>query len=397
MSAAPVVIAAGGTGGHVVPALAVAEALAIRHVPVIWIGTRQGLEARLVPTAGIDIRWIDVVGLRGKGIVGTLFGPLRLLRACWQSLALLMQLQPRAVLGMGGFVSGPVGLMALLLRRPLVLHEQNAIAGMTNRRLARFATTVLTAWPNVFADSVAARDVGNPVRRDIAKLAERRTPEALLGSAEVDATDGSTGVCPEAPDSAPLRLLVVGGSRGARILNETVPAALARLSRPVRVRHQSGDVEASAVRARYAELCERADGIRVDPFIEDMAAAYAETDLVICRSGAMTVTELAALACPSILVPFPHAVDDHQSANARRLADAGGAVCIDQTDFSAERLATEIATVDDDRSRLREMSASARRCFREGAAEAVADALIAAASSNGRGATTIDATREAGR
>lgn len=382
MSAAPVVIAAGGTGGHVIPALAVADVLAARHVPVIWVGTRQGLEARLVPAAGIDIRWIDVTGLRGKGIVGSLSAPLRLLRACWQSVSLLLRIRPRAVLGMGGFVSGPVGLAALVLRRPLVLHEQNAIAGMTNRRLARYATTVLAAWPGAFAASINTREVGNPVSRDIAKAAERSESTAASRLA--------------APDDAPLRLLVVGGSRGARILNQTVPAAVGQLSRPVLVRHQSGDAEADAVRARYAALDGNVGTIRVEPFIDDMAAAYADTDLVICRSGAMTVTELAALACPSILVPFPYAVDDHQSANARRLADVGGGVCIDQSELSATRLATEIADFDRDRPSLRKMSASARRCFRAGAAEAVADALISA-STNGMGDPVIDGAREAGR
>lgn len=363
MNGAPVVVAAGGTGGHVVPALAVADVLASRDVPVIWLGTKSGLEARLVPAAGIEIRWIDVAGLRGKGLIGSVTGPLRLLRACVQCLRLLMQLRPRAVLGMGGFVSGPVGLAALLLRKPLVLHEQNAIAGLTNRWLARFATRVLSAWPGAFDNDARVLAVGNPVRRDVADLAEHVRASAELHKTETEA----------AAIRAPLEVLVVGGSRGARVLNETVPAAVALLERAVNVRHQSGQADAEAVRERYAAL---SSGAQVEPFIDDMAAAYRTADLVICRSGAMTVTELSALGLPSILVPFPHAVDDHQNANARRLSDAGGAVRITQDVLSPARLAVEIERLDVDRSALAQMADAARRCFLPGAAEAVADALM---------------------
>ena len=375
MSAAPVVIAAGGTGGHVVPALAVADVLAAREVPVIWLGTRAGLESRLVPAAGIDIRWIDVTGLRGKGALGTLSGPLRLVRAVVQSVRLLGQLRPRSVLGMGGFVSGPVGLAALALRRPLVLHEQNAVAGLTNRRLARHATRVLAAWPGAFGeDGGRALAVGNPVRRDIAAFADAARADTALA-----AGPGAS--------RAPLRLLVVGGSRGARALNEVVPAAVAALAVPLRLRHQTGAHDAEVVRARYARAAPAGGAatagtsrpdvqVSVEPFIDDMAAAYREADLVICRSGAMTVTELAALGVPSILVPFPHAVDDHQSANGRHLADAGGALLIPQAALDAGRLADEIRRLDADREALGAMARAARSRFRPGAAEAVADALL---------------------
>jgi len=372
---APVVIAAGGTGGHVVPALAVADVLAARHVPVVWLGTRAGLEARLVPAAGIEIRWIDVAGLRGKGLVGTLTGPSRLVRACLQSVAALRALRPRAVLGMGGFVSGPVALAALACRCPLVLHEQNAIPGMTNRLLARFATRVFSAWPGVFAASVDARTVGNPVRHDIAALA-RTARDARPregdgpGTAPVSGSNDERGGATTA--SAPLRVLVVGGSRGARALNETVPGAIARLGERVTVRHQSGLDEADAVRARYADV---AATVSVEPFVDDMARAYAEADLVVCRSGAMTVTELAALGVPSILVPFPHAVDDHQSANARRLSDEGAAVLMPQATLTSGRLADEIRRLDTARDALRAMGVAARGTFLAGAAETVADAL----------------------
>ena len=373
---APVVIAAGGTGGHVVPALAVADVLAARDVPVVWLGTRAGLEARLVPAAGIPVRWIDVAGLRGKGVVGALTGPARLARACVQSVTALRELRPRAVLGMGGFVSGPVGLAALVCRCPLVLHEQNAIPGMTNRRLARFATRVFSAWDDVFPAGIDARVVGNPVRGDIAALvrsglaADRRIADGGIGGGA-----GGGGAGGERTGRAPLRVLVVGGSRGARALNETVPPALRALGTRVEVLHQSGADEAEAVRARYAGAAVAA---RVEPFVDDMARAYAEADLVVCRSGAMTVTELAALGVPSILVPFPHAVDDHQSANARRLSTRGAAVLIPQSELAAERLAAEIERLDADRAALEAMGAAARGAFVPGAAEAVADALSAA-------------------
>jgi len=390
MSGAPVVIAAGGTGGHVVPALAVADVLAARDVPVVWVGTRAGLESRLVPAAGIDIRWIDVAGLRGQGVLGTLIGPLRLGRAIVQSVRLLRELRPRAVLGMGGFVSGPVGLAALGLRLPLVLHEQNALAGMTNRRLARFATRVFSAWPGVFPDDVSARAVGNPVRRDMAVLAARTRGDAGSranpGSAAADPARGAI-----ASSATPLHVLVVGGSRGARVLNETVPSAIARLDAPVAVRHQTGSADLDAVRARYADASRdaaadvatagRADVV-VEAFIDDMASAYARADIVVCRSGAMTVTELAALGVPSILVPFPQAVDDHQSANARRLSTIGGAVLMPQSTFTAASLAAELSRLSADREALARMAATAREDYRAGAAEAVADALMQVDATN---------------
>ena len=389
MSTAPVLIAAGGTGGHIVPALAVAEVLAARGVPVVWIGTRTGLEARMVPAAGIDIRWIDITGLRGKGLVDTVSGPPRLVRACLQSLALVRSLRPRAVLGMGGFVSGPVGLAALALRRPLVLHEQNAVPGLTNRRLARFASHVFGAWPGAFPERVGARVVGNPVRRDVARLAARAEP-ASRERATVGAEDGG---------APPLRVLVVGGSRGARVLNETVPAAVRALGLPLRVRHQTGAAEEAAVRARYAGVSTETAEITVEPFIEDMAAAYLGADVVVCRSGAMTVTELAALGMPSILVPYPHAVDDHQSANARHLADTGAAVLMPQPELTPDTLAAVLGRLAGDRATLARMGVAARDAFRAGAAEAVADALTGEGVEEGaaRGPSLSAAHARAGR
>lgn len=359
----PVLVAAGGTGGHVIPALAVAEVLRQRDVPVIWLGTRDGLEARLVPAAGIEVRWISVAGLRGKNLLQTLIGPLKLLRSCVQSLRLVHSLKPRAVLGMGGFVSGPVGIAALLSRTPLVLHEQNAVAGMTNRWLSSRATRVFSAWPGVFTSVDGVQVVGNPVRADIAVLAQEARQVSI-------------------DSSRALRVLVVGGSRGARALNETVPAAIANLDIAVQVLHQSGTLEGEQVRERYrdASLKNTAARCEVAEFIDDMAAAYHDADIVICRSGAMTVTELGALGVPSILVPFPYAVDDHQTRNAEHLSNGGAAILMPQSSMDAQSLSDVLAQLDADRSRLQIMSDAARRCFVPKAAEVVAEALLEVAA-----------------
>lgn len=350
-----VVIAAGGTGGHVVPALAVAAALKAQNIPVIWFGTREGLEAQMVPSSGIDMRWIDIFGFRGKGVLHTLFAPLKLLRAVVQSAQQLRVINPRAVLGMGGFVSGPVGLAALVLRTPLVLHEQNAVAGMTNQWLSRMAARVFSAWPNVFPVSRGAVHIGNPVRAEMELLAA----EPLTSQAN---------------RLAALRVLVVGGSRGAQVLNELVPQAAALSALPLSIHHQCGAGNAESVQECYSNLSN--EDVVVSEFIEEMTAAYQQADLVICRSGAMTVTELSALAMPSILVPFPFAVDDHQTQNARHLSDAGAAKLLPQESLSAESLAEMLDTLAGDRVQLRQMSEAARSRFMPNAAQAVASALV---------------------
>lgn len=351
----PVVVAAGGTGGHVFPALAVANVLKERDVPVIWLGTRTGLEARLVPEHGISIHWISVAGLRGKSLWSRLYAPVQLIRSCFQSIALLYRLKPRAVLGMGGFVSGPVGLASWLLRKPLVLHEQNAIAGMTNRYLSRVATRVLSAWPDAFNGFRSATAVGNPIRNDMAAMA--------VQGRELTTDPGTS-----------LRILVVGGSRGARALNEIVPEAVALLKKPVVVQHQAGSQDSERVRDRYKRAT--VASVRVVDFISNMTEAYADADLVICRSGAMTVTELGALSMPSILVPYPHAVDDHQTLNARYLTDKGAAILFPQHALSAANLSETLTTLIEDRSKLVRMSIAARTSYLPGAAESVADALL---------------------
>lgn len=372
MKRASVVIAAGGTGGHVVPGIAVAEALGERGIPVLWVGTARGLESRLVPAAGIAMRIIDVAGLRGKRLGTRLLGPLKLVAAIVQSLRLLHRERVSAVLGMGGFVSGPVALAALLSRRPLFLHEQNAVAGLTNRKLARHATRVFAALPDAFAPAIDATVIGNPVRRSFRERFRRDATADAPGVASAAGGHAAFG----ATDSAatPPTLLVVGGSRGARSLNRVVPAALKRLGRRCRVLHQCGDVDAPSVEAAYAETGSQHD-VTVCAFIDDMATAYGEADLAICRAGAMTVTELAAAALPAILVPFPYAVDDHQTVNARCLSNAGAAVLLPEAELDAERLARCIAGLLDDPGRLAEMHARAAGLFRDDAADVIADAI----------------------
>jgi UDP-N-acetylglucosamine--N-acetylmuramyl-(pentapeptide) pyrophosphoryl-undecaprenol N-acetylglucosamine transferase len=350
-------VMAGGTGGHVYPALAVADALRARGWDVFWLGTRNGLEARVVPAAGIDMVWVSMAGVRGKSLLKKLLLPLMLLVAFWQSLRAILQRRPDVVLGMGGYTAFPGGMMASLLRRPLVIHEQNSVGGLTNRVLACLADRVLTAFPNVFTHAhdkpipcrrVAAEWVGNPVRADIAAASKTNRAER----------------------SGPLRLLVVGGSLGASALNERVPQALALLpaSQRPQVVHQSGRQHLDALRANYAAAGVKAE---VRDYIEDMAAEYQACDFAICRAGAMTVAELACAGVPAVLVPFPFAVDDHQTGNAEFLADAGAAWLIQQTDLSADRLAALIGGLD--RAILAAMADKARTLAKPDATRQVAD------------------------
>ncbi|MFZ4759403.1 MAG: undecaprenyldiphospho-muramoylpentapeptide beta-N-acetylglucosaminyltransferase, partial [Burkholderiaceae bacterium] len=300
MSSTPIartiLIMAGGTGGHVFPGLAVAETMRARAWNVVWLGNPTGMEATLVPRHGIPMQWVRIGGLRGKGLMTKLMLPVNLLRAFWQSLSALRAVRPSVVLGMGGYVAFPGGMMAALTRIPLVVHEQNSVAGLTNRSLARVADRVLVAFPDAIA---GAQWCGNPVRDDVAALPP---PDVRYGA--------RTG---------PLRVLVVGGSLGAQALNTTVPKALALLAAEARpqVVHQSGRSNLDALRTAYRDAGVDADAVE---FIDDMAAAYAQADLVICRAGAMTVSEVAAAGIASLMVPFPYAVDDHQTTNARFLS-----------------------------------------------------------------------------
>ncbi len=343
-------IMAGGTGGHVFPGLAVADHLRDAGWRVIWLGAPGGMEATLVPARGYPVAWVRFSGLRGKGVPAKLLLPLRLLVAFWQSARAIFTHRPDVVLGMGGYISFPGGMMAALFGRPLALHEQNSVAGLANKVLAAVADRVLVAFPDALKGALV---VGNPVRADIASIP---APQSRF-----------------AGRSGPLRVLVIGGSLGAKALNDTVPAALALLPEGERpqVRHQSGRAHVDALTRSYAAAGVHAN---IEPFIDDMAAAYAEADLVICRAGALTIAELAAAGLASVLVPFPHAVDDHQTANARHLAEAGAAWLLPQSQLSARSLADLIAGMD--RARLVAAADKARALARPDATARLAAACV---------------------
>jgi len=350
------VVMAGGTGGHVFPALAVAHELRRRGHEVVWMGTPDSFEARTVPAQGYAIEFVQITGLRGKGAMALLGAPLRLLRAVMQARRILARQQPHAVLGMGGFASGPGGLAAWLRRIPLVIHEQNAAPGLTNRLLSRVARTVLEAFPRTFP---RAETVGNPVRTGFEEL---EAPAQRIGS-----RDGRA------------RVLVLGGSQGARALNERMPQALALIppeQRPA-VRHQAGRTLEIAQQAYAAAGVEA----RVDAFITDMPSAYADSDLVVCRAGASTIAELSAAGCAALLVPFPFAVDDHQTRNGEHLVRVGAARLIQERDLTPERLAAELQELLSDRARLIAMAQAARAASWTHATDAIADACLLAAGS----------------
>jgi UDP-N-acetylglucosamine--N-acetylmuramyl-(pentapeptide) pyrophosphoryl-undecaprenol N-acetylglucosamine transferase len=340
-----VLIMAGGTGGHIFPGLAVAAELRAAGWDVVWMGARGGMEERLVPRHGYRTAWIRARAARGKGIVQKLLLPANLLYSFWESARHIRRLKPSVVLGLGGYVAFPGGMMASLLNRPLALHEQNAIAGLANRVLAQVSDKVMVAFPDALK---GAEWTGNPVRAEIAAIA---APEARFRDRH-----------------GPLRILVVGGSLGAQALNEAMPKALALLEeRPVVV-HQAGEKHIEALIKSYAEAGVQGELVA---FIDDMARRYAEADLVVCRAGAVTVAELSAAGTASILVPFPHAVDDHQTANARFLSERGAAILIQQRDLSPATLAKLIGSLD--RAKLLGMAMKARALGKPEAARVVAE------------------------
>lgn len=345
-------IMAGGTGGHVFPALAVADELKQRGVDVNWLGTEKGIEARLVPEAGYPLSFITVSGLRGNGALGWLMAPFRIIKAIRQAWGLMQDSRPDVVLGFGGFASGPGGVAAWLRRTPLLIHEQNAIPGLTNRLLAKLAARVLTGFPESFDSKVKAQWVGNPVRKQIEDLA---MPHLRRGEA-----------------GQRLKLLVLGGSLGARSLNTQVPAALQLIDENKRpqVRHQCGSRHIDDCRMAYQKAGVEAE---VSEFIGDMAEAYGWADLVICRAGALTVAELAAAGVASILVPYPHAVDDHQTHNAALLVNAGAAQLIPDTALKADDLADRIKQLEQDREGLLTMANAARQVAKIGTATQIAN------------------------
>jgi len=333
-----VLILAGGTGGHIFPALAVAGELREQGLTPCWMGAAHGMEERIVPAHGIPLSLIPIRGIRGKGWMRQVLAPFAILRATLAAIGLIRRIRPGVVLGMGGFVSGPGGLAAWLCRKPLIIHEQNALPGLTNRLLARLAARVLCAYPTAFPPGTRAEVTGNPVRHEIVEAAPSMEERVHPG---------------------PLRILVLGGSLGARSLNRTVPETLAGLDRTqhLEILHQTGEHEADAVAARYRALgC----AARVVPFIAEMAGAYAWADCVICRAGALTLAELCVMGLPAVLIPFPHAVDDHQTLNARHLSENDAAVLLRDAELSPATLAEALRSIIDDPARRQAMAMRAR-------------------------------------
>lgn len=323
-----ILIIAGGTGGHVMPALAVAHYLKEKNTDIHWLGTTQGIEANLVPKAGIPISYIDIQGLRGKRWTGWLFAPWRVAKAFWQACRIIWKEQPHAVLSMGGYVAGPGAMAAWLTRKPLLIHEQNSVAGWTNRILATFASRIMVAFPGVFSShSKKVRQTGNPVRRTILEIKKE-------------------------PATQPLNVLILGGSQGALKLNEIIPQALAQIAPDKRpfICHQTGKAHLAITKEHYQALNVKAE---VVDFIDDMAKAYAKADIVICRSGALTIAELTAVGVASILIPFPYAVDNHQKYNAQYLSDKKAAILLDQSEMTPSKLYELLSSlIDNPQNRL---------------------------------------------
>ncbi|MCW8900640.1 MAG: undecaprenyldiphospho-muramoylpentapeptide beta-N-acetylglucosaminyltransferase [Gammaproteobacteria bacterium] len=349
-----VLIAAGGTGGHVYPALAVADYLREHGIKVTWIGTEKGLEHRVVPAANISLEIISISGLRGKGILNLLFVPLKLIVAVVQVIKIFIRIKPDAVLGMGGFVSGPCGLAAFILGKPLYLHEQNAIPGLTNKVLSHLATTAMQAFPH----SLKIKNTvvtGNPVRKDISDIAE---PESRMAVRKDN-----------------IRLLIVGGSLGAQALNENVPQALSAISKTLQpnVWHQTGKNKLDTTIENYRKVNIEA---KVTEFIENMAEAYEWADLVICRAGALTISELANAGVAAILVPYPHAVDDHQTANAHYLTKVDAAILIQQEHLMPKLKEVMTELLQAGRTTLIDMAKAARKLSKPDATKTVAEICL---------------------
>lgn len=352
------IIMAGGTGGHVFPALAVADYLKQRGFEITWLGTPYRMEATLVPQHGITLDTIDIEGLRGKGLLSWFGAPVRLMKATWQAYHIIKKRNPDVVLGMGGFASGPGGLATWLLRKPLIIHEQNAVAGATNKLLANFAKTVCESFPQTFSIGNKLHCTGNPVRSNIADL-----------PAPAERYAGRSG---------PLRLLVLGGSMGAKALNETLPQALALMPAEKRpeIWHQCGEKHAQATEALYQQL---GLTVKVTPFIQDMSEAYAWADFVVSRAGALTVTEVIAAGLPALMIPFPQAVDDHQTKNASVLVKAGAADVVQQRDLTPDVLSRLLLERYQNRSELALRAQQAHALMQPHATASVAQFCMEAA------------------
>lgn len=354
MTMSPVMILAGGTGGHVFPALAVAKELKQRGVPIIWVGTEKGLEAKVVPAAGFTLTLMHVQGLRGKGVRQYVRAPLIIARALMEGLKIVRKYQPCALLGMGGFVSGPCALMGVMLRKPLIIHEQNAVLGLTNRILAPLCKRMFTGFPIQHKKSNSEFS-GNPVRKELMTMAE---PVMRLNR-----------------EDDHKRILIVGGSLGALALNNVMPEAvkIVTQSMKIKVRHQTGANKRERVLWSYQQDDLNA---QVDEFIDDMSKAYAWADIIICRSGAITLAEIAAVGLASILVPYPYAVDDHQTENARSYVEANAACMMPESELTAENLAESLLTLLSDENKLLSMAEAAKTLGNNNASKIVADACI---------------------
>ncbi len=355
----PIVVMAGGTGGHVFPALAVAECLRGKGELIVWLGTQAGIESKVVPAANIAIEWLNIQGLRGKGMIPIIFAPFRLIRACWQAYLTLLRLRPKAVLGMGGFVSGPGGLMAWVLRIPLILHEQNSVTGLTNRLLSRLARKSYFAFPSAARKVANSECIGNPVRANFLTL---DVPEVRLTKRLGDN----------------LNLLVIGGSLGAASLNKYLPGAVALIEATARpnIKHQCGERHVQACHDNYHGAEVEAE---VVDFIEDMPSVYAWADLVVCRAGALTIAELTAVGVASILIPYPYAVDNHQYYNACFLEQNNAAQILVEEHLSAENLSALIRHYQSDRQALITLSKNAHALARADATEQLAQGILARA------------------
>lgn len=352
-----ILIAAGGTGGHVYPALAVADYLRDQGVTVTWVGTEKGLEHRVVPAANIPLEIISISGLRGKGFLNLLFVPMKLILAIYQTIKIFLKVKPDAVLGMGGFVSGPCGLTAFILRKPLYLHEQNAIPGLTNKVLSSLATKVMQAFPDSFKGKEDIIVTGNPIRKDISAIT---IPEDRMTTRKDN-----------------IRLLIIGGSLGAQALNENIPHVLSEIEKDIEINiwHQAGKNKLDATITNYKSVNVEA---KVTEFIEDMAEAYEWADLVICRAGALTISELANAGVAAILVPYPFAVDDHQTANAQYLTNVGAAILISQEELSIKLKDVITELLQAGRTKLIEMAKAARALSKPDATKVVAEICLGA-------------------
>ncbi|MDX1320483.1 MAG: undecaprenyldiphospho-muramoylpentapeptide beta-N-acetylglucosaminyltransferase [Oceanospirillum sp.] len=346
-----VLLMAGGTGGHVIPALSLAERFAAEGLKVEWLGSPQGIENRLVPAAGITLNHIDVVGLRGKGLLRKLAAPFLILKAVQQAVSVLRRFRPDFVVGLGGFASGPGGIAARMLGIPVYIHEQNAVAGMTNRWLSKVARQTFAAFPKAFSDQVGAVVTGNPVRESLLSIPDKTVIKT------------------------PVKVLVVGGSLGAQVFNERLPEALSKLPAEVRpeVWHQSGKGKLASTEENYQRFEVSA---RTQEFIDDMTGAFDWADLVICRAGALTVSELAAAGRASVLVPLPIAVDDHQTANARFLVEADAGILLPQKEMDTDHLAKVLGDLVGDPEKILAMGKNARRVARPLATEAVVQGCL---------------------